>query len=110
MTTETTDTQSPSPATQPLALKLNEGLGVGADEEIRQLSALVQSLDAKLAEYERADERARTIAVGRIAPLKNSMIDAIAEGMPGGADGLLKTWGWRQFARAIEAAHGISDA
>lgn len=30
-------------------------------------------------------------------------IDIIAESMPGGIDGFLKGWGWRNFARAIEA-------
>lgn len=86
------------------------GLGVGSDDEMRQLSALVQSLDRKCAEYMWADNLARTKAAGRIAPLKDSTIDAIVEQMPGGAGGLLKTWGWQQFARAIEAAHGITDA
>lgn len=28
-------------------------------------------------------------------------IDKIADSMPGGIDGFLKHWGWRQFARAI---------
>ena len=38
-------------------------------------------------------------------PLTNEQIDKIAEGMPGGIDGFLKGWGWRQFARAVlEAA------
>ena len=34
-------------------------------------------------------------------PLTDKHIDAIAESMPGGLDGFLKGWGWRQFARAI---------
>ena len=38
-------------------------------------------------------------------PLTDKQIDAIAESMPGGLDGFLKGWGWRQFARAVlEAA------
>ena len=38
-------------------------------------------------------------------PLTDRQIDAIAESMPGGLDGFLKGWGWRQFARAVlEAA------
>lgn len=38
-------------------------------------------------------------------PLTHQQIDAIAESMPGGLDGFLKGWGWRQFARAVlEAA------
>lgn len=38
-------------------------------------------------------------------PLTDEQIDAIAESMPGGLDGFLKGWGWRQFARAVlEAA------
>lgn len=37
--------------------------------------------------------------------LTDKQIDAIAESMPGGLDGFLKGWGWRQFARAVlEAA------
>lgn len=40
-------------------------------------------------------------------PLTYDKIDAVAEKMPGGIDGFMKGWGWRQFARAIEAAHGI---
>ena len=39
--------------------------------------------------------------------LTDAQIDAIAEGMEGGINGFLAQWGWRQFARAIEAAHGI---
>lgn len=39
--------------------------------------------------------------------LSDFEIDGIAETMPGGLDGFLKTWGWRQYARAVEAAvHG----
>lgn len=37
-------------------------------------------------------------------PLNDKQIDAIAESMPGGLDGFLKGWGWRQFARAILSA------
>lgn len=33
--------------------------------------------------------------------ITDAEIDAIAEGMPGGIDGFLKGWGWRQFARAV---------
>lgn len=39
--------------------------------------------------------------------LTDTKIDEIAEKMPGGLDGFLKQWGWRQFARAIEDAHGV---
>ena len=39
-------------------------------------------------------------------PLTDEQIDKIADGMPGGLDGFMKGWGWRQFARAVEA-HGI---
>lgn len=35
--------------------------------------------------------------------LTDDEIDAIAESMPGGLDGFLKQWGWRQFARALLA-------
>jgi len=41
-------------------------------------------------------------------PLTDEQIDAIADAMPGGLEGFLKGWGWRQFARAvIEATHNI---
>ena len=34
--------------------------------------------------------------------LTDERIDEIANSMDGGLDGFLKTWGWRQFARAIQ--------
>ena len=34
-------------------------------------------------------------------PLTDGQIDAIADAMPGGLEGFLKGWGWRQFARAV---------
>ena len=40
-------------------------------------------------------------------PLTDEGINEIAESMPGGLAGFMKGWGWQQFARAIEAAHGI---
>ena len=40
-------------------------------------------------------------------PLTDECINEIAESMPGGLAGFMKGWGWQQFARAIEAAHGI---
>ena len=42
-------------------------------------------------------------------PLTDEQIDSIADAMPGGLEGFMKGWGWRQFARAIERAHGIGD-
>ena len=41
-------------------------------------------------------------------PLTDEQIDAIADAMPGGLEGFLKGWGWRQFARAVlEATNNI---
>lgn len=40
-------------------------------------------------------------------PLTDEGINEIADSMPGGLAGFMKGWGWQQFARAIEAAHGI---
>ena len=40
-------------------------------------------------------------------PLTDECINEIANSMPGGLAGFMKGWGWQQFARAIEAAHGI---
>lgn len=39
--------------------------------------------------------------------LSDFQIDTIGESMPDGVSGFLKTWGWRQFTRAIEEAHGL---
>lgn len=54
--------------------------------------------------FERAWEKARPMWPNG---LTDGKIDSIAEQMPGGLDGFLKQWGWRQFARAIEDAHGM---
>lgn len=40
------------------------------------------------------------------APLPEGTIESIINGMPGGLDGYLKTWGWLDFAREIEKALG----
>ena len=40
-------------------------------------------------------------------PMTDAGINEIADSMPGGLAGFMKGWGWQQFARAIEAAHGI---
>ena len=42
-------------------------------------------------------------------PLTDVGINEIADSMPGGLAGFMKGWGWQQFARAIEAAHGIGE-
>ncbi len=47
------------------------------------------------------------IAPPKRQPLTDAGINEIAESMPGGLAGFMKGWGWQQFARAIEAAHGI---
>lgn len=39
--------------------------------------------------------------------LTNEEIDAIADSMPGGLEGFLKGWGWRQFAHAVLDANEI---
>ncbi|WP_316150455.1 hypothetical protein [Cupriavidus sp. BIC8F] len=36
--------------------------------------------------------------------LTDERIDGIADAMPGGMEGFLKGWGWRQFARQVEEA------
>ena len=42
-------------------------------------------------------------------PLSEAAIKDIVEGMPDGLNGFTKHWGWLQFARKIEAAHGITQ-
>lgn len=41
-------------------------------------------------------------------PLSEVAIHKIVQGMPGGLEGFCAGWGWLQFARKIEAAHGIT--
>jgi len=53
------------------------------------------------------EARRHAEAAAKLIPLRDEDIDALAEGMPGGMDGFLKGWGWRQFARAVEQKHGI---
>ena len=52
---------------------------------------LIDSLRSRIAELE----------ARKPLPLSDEQIDAIADGMPGGLGGFMKTWGWRQFARKI---------
>ena len=40
-------------------------------------------------------------ALQQSTEITDAEIDRVAESMPGGLDGFLKAWGWRQFARAI---------
>ena len=47
------------------------------------------------------ESAALTTAAAPCDSITDAEIDAIAEGMPGGIDGFLKGWGWRQFARAV---------
>lgn len=46
----------------------------------------------------------RAEALTDMPGLQDAQIDAVANAMPGGLDGFLKGWGWRQFARQIEDA------
>ena len=46
-------------------------------------------------------------ALPECQPLTDAGINEIADSMPGGLAGFMKGWGWQQFARAIEKAHGI---
>lgn len=54
-------------------------------------------------------QQLRKLVASSIKPLADAEIDGIAARMPGGMDGFLKGWGWRQFAREVEEAHGISS-
>jgi hypothetical protein len=59
------------------------------------------SLDAQRLISDRAIALAKELEAHKPLPLSDEQIDAIADGMPGGLGGFLKTWGWRQFARKI---------
>lgn len=56
--------------------------------------------------FERGWEKARPAYP---AGMTDAQIDSVAEQMPGGVEGFPKQWGWRQFARAVEDAHGIGS-
>lgn len=53
--------------------------------------------------YHAAVVQARATKDRRVDPLSDEDIDTIAESMPGGLVGFMKGWGWRNFARAVEA-------
>lgn len=82
--------------------------GYCADAEDKYFAAR-RDLDTKLARrvfraaFERGYDRAQIVEP---FGFDDATIDRIAEKMPEVA-GFLKRWGYRQFARAIEEAHGI---
>ena len=71
-----------------------------------------QALDTKEARrlfraaFERGYEKSN---IAEPFAFDDATIDRIAEDMEGGIDGFLKQWGWRQFARSLERAHGIHE-
>jgi hypothetical protein len=50
-----------------------------------------------------------TQAQAGAVPLADEQIDAVADRMPGGLEGFLKGWGWRQFAREILTLRRMPD-
>lgn len=65
----------------------------GVCDDLRGVISQIDNMSTGLA---RAGLEAR-----KPLPLSDEQIDAIADGMPGGLGGFMKTWGWRQFARKI---------
>lgn len=65
----------------------------GVDDRVSFDVVWQQALDAKQA--------LAKLEARKPLPLSDEQIDAIADGMPGGLGGFMKTWGWRQFARKI---------
>ena len=61
-----------------------------------ELRGVISQIDNMSTGLTRAELEAR-----KPLPLSDEQIDAIADGMPGGLGGFMKTWGWRQFARKI---------
>ena len=87
-----------APTPQPEAMRLADELMEPTlwPNDIRNLGA------AELRRLQAENERLRAeLEARKPLPLSDEQIDAIADGMPGGLGGFLKTWGWRQFARKI---------
>ena len=68
-------------------------------EELEQMNAQLReqntALDLRCAELE-ADA---AVALNRL--ITDAQIDAVFDAMPDGVSGFLKSWGYRQFARAV---------
>ena len=104
-----------------LRIALNALLGCTYDERMRAIGAVKDALSGG----ETAAEAPAPAGPARVRnprmwiehhfddaakerqPLTDECINGIANSMPGGLAGFMKGWGWQQFARAIEAAHGI---
>jgi len=88
-------------------IAIKEGEAIAAEDSYFRARPQIDCNDRRKvfdAGFARGWEKARPAHPGG---LSDEQIDAIAESMPDGISGFLKTWGWRQFARAIEDAHGV---
>jgi hypothetical protein len=98
------------PISPPLAGGSNAGLGATWGEYADACQRLHVACERVRTTLAVMNAKERNEAAAKLPPLPDGEIDRIAEQMPGGLDGFLKGWGWRQFARAIEDAHGIGCA
>lgn len=73
-----------------------------AADALRNLHNAGEVFSAKMREITRG-------VLAEHAPLDERVIQKIVASMPGGLSGYLKTWGWLDFARALEAQHGIGS-
>lgn len=64
------------------------------------IALLLDYVDAGRVESSRSTVKPQVLKPATVE-ISDEQIDAIAAGMPGGVDGFLKSWGWRQFARKI---------
>ena len=79
MTTEPTDTHSPTPATEPLALKFNEGLGPPVPEWEPTLEFSERAIDRFVYSQEPAGEMAEEFRADLAAVIAEAVAEANAK-------------------------------
>lgn len=83
-----------------LRMELVAEASAAAEQKLRAYQ-LAQQHRMQAQMHAQATQQLAELEARRPLPLSDEQIDAIADGMPGGLGGFLKTWGWRQFARKI---------
>jgi hypothetical protein len=95
-------TTAPTPAEAERIASLLKAYATTTDSDLLLLGETLLEAAELLTRLQVENERLRAeLEARKPLPLSDEQIDAIADGMPGGLGGFMKTWGWRQFARKI---------